>query len=143
MLETKDMNPLSPCMRSCVQQFHASAGHGLQDGIQPARPCKPSRVHHRRQCVISLSFPLRASLRAGGSASLFILRLTRKYHPRGPGKHAGIRKAPIWCRLPRCRPRPHRPTFIRVLAKRHFVRILCRFYRCAQPKRQDVPREAL
>ena len=75
--------------------------------------------------------------------SLFIIRLTRKCHSRGPSKHSGIRKASIWCWLPRHRPRPHRPTFIRVLAERHFVRVLCRFDRCAQPKRQDVPREAL
>ena len=132
---------LSLCMRSCIQQFYASAGHGVQDGIQPARPRKPSRVHHRRQCAISLHFSLRAS--RGWEGSLFIIQLTRKSHSRGPGKHAGIRKAPIWCRFPRHRPRPHRSTLVRVLAKRHFVRILCRFDRCAQPKRQDVPREAL
>ena len=79
----------------------------------------------------------------GWEGSLFIIQLTRKSHSRGPGKHAGIRKAPIWCRFPRHRPRPHRSTLVRVLAKWHFVRILCRFDRCAQPKRQDVPREAL
>lgn len=133
--------PLSLCIRSCVQQFYAPAGHGVQDGIQPACPRKPSRVHHRRQCVFSLPFSLCASLR--GEGSLFIIRLTRKSHSRGTGKHAGIRKAPVWRRLPRRRPGPHWPTFIRVLAKRHFVRVLCRFDRRAQPKRQDVPREAL
>jgi hypothetical protein len=103
--------PLSLCMRSCVQQFYAPAGHGVQDGIQPACPRKPSRVNHRRQCVISFPFSLGASSR-GWKGSLFIIRLTRKSHSRGPGKHAGIREAPIWCRLPRRRPRPHRPTFI-------------------------------
>jgi hypothetical protein len=63
-------------MRSCVQQFYASAGHGVQDGIQSARPRKPSRVHHRRQCAISLLFSLRASRGVGGH--LFIIQLTRK-----------------------------------------------------------------
>jgi hypothetical protein len=56
------MNPfLCVCVR--VQQFYAPAGHGLQDGIQPTRPRKPSCVHHRRQCVISLPFSLRAPFR--------------------------------------------------------------------------------
>lgn len=40
--------PLSLCMGSCVQQFYASTGHGVQDGIQPASPRKPSCIHHRR-----------------------------------------------------------------------------------------------
>jgi hypothetical protein len=60
------MNPfLCECV-SRVQQFYAPAGHGVQDGIQPSRPRKPSCVHNRRQCVISFSFSLRASLKGVG-----------------------------------------------------------------------------
>ena len=72
------------------------------------------------------------------------LKKTNKRHfPRGPGEHAGIRTTPIRRRIPRHRPGPHRPTPIRVLPERHLLRVLCRLDRRTQPKRQDVPREAL
>jgi hypothetical protein len=70
------MNPFICVCVSCEQQFYAPTGHGVQDGIQPACPRKPSRVHHRRQCVIS-SLSLYV-LPPGGGSSLFIIRLTRK-----------------------------------------------------------------
>ncbi len=49
------INHFSVCVRPWAQQFYAPAGHGVQDGLQPARPRKPSRVHHCRQCVLSLT----------------------------------------------------------------------------------------
>lgn len=48
-----DMIPFS--VYACVQQLYAAAGHGVQDGLQSVRPRKPSRVRHRRQCVVSFS----------------------------------------------------------------------------------------
>jgi hypothetical protein len=41
-----------------VQQLYAPAGHGVQDGLQSARPRKSSRVRHRRQCVIFFSLSM-------------------------------------------------------------------------------------
>ena len=40
-----------------MQQLYASAGHGVQDGLQPTRSREPPRVRHRRQCVATVSLP--------------------------------------------------------------------------------------
>ena len=137
MLET---NPfLCVCVRACsnFMRQQAMASKMVYNRPVPVNRLVSTIADSASLPLLSTCFP------QGVEGSLFIIWLTRKFHSRGPGKHAGIRKAPIWCRLPCRRSRPHRPTFIRVLAERHFVRVLCCFDRCAQPKRQDVPREAL
>jgi hypothetical protein len=47
---------LSCSVSACMQQLHAPAGHGIQDGLQPTRACEPPRVRHCKQCVIALPF---------------------------------------------------------------------------------------
>ena len=138
-LENSDMN-VSLCMRACSNFMRQQA---MASKMVFNRPVPVNRLVST--IADSASFPplsLRTSSRV--ERERFISRqLTRTSHSRGPGKHAGIRPAPIRCWLPRRRPGPHRPTFIRVLAKWHLIRVLCRFDRRAQPKRQDISREAL
>src|SRR5258708_23173712 len=91
---------LSLCMHPYVQQLYAPAGHGVQNGVQPACPRKPSRVHHRRQCVFSFPFPLYMLLSGRCEGCLFTRWLTRSSHSRGPGTHTRIRQAPLCCLVP-------------------------------------------
>ena len=58
---------------------------------------------------------------------------------RGPSQHPGIRQASIRRRFPCHRAGPHRPTPVRVLTERYFVRVLRCLDRCAQPECQDLP----
>jgi hypothetical protein len=107
-----------------VQQFHAPASHEVQDGVQQARP-RNAYIRHRRQCAhVPPVPPEKADARC-------IQR------PRSIRRNtAGVRTASGSLSL-------GWTTLIRVLAEWHFLRVLRRLDRRAQPECQDLPREAL